>query len=208
MQLLSINLGRARTLEIGPRQVRTGIYKTPVERAEVQPLGLLGDVVADTQHHGGPDQAVYLYSADDYAWWAAQLGWALEPGTFGENLTFSTFGTAPVRIGDRYQVGEVLLEVTAPRIPCAVLAAHMDDTGFVKTFRQARLPGCYARVIEAGTVYRGDSVQHFPAPLPYPTVVEAFDLWYQSSFDPAVLRWFLVAPLAQRYRQRLEELLP
>lgn len=208
MQLLSINLGRKRTLEIGSRQVSTGIYKTPVDRAEIQPLGLLGDVVADTQHHGGPDQAVYLYSADDYAWWADHLGWALEPGTFGENLTLSTFGSTPVLIGDRYRVGEVLLEITAPRIPCSVLAAHMDDTGFVRTFRQARRPGCYARVLEAGSVSLSDPVHRMPAALPHPSVVEAFDLWYQSSFDPAVLRWYLAAPLAQRYRQRLEELLP
>lgn len=80
-------------------------------------LGLLDDHIGDTRHHGGADQAAYLYSAEDYDWWAEQLGTALEPGTLGENLTLSSFGREAVHIGDRYRIGRVVLEVTSPRIP-------------------------------------------------------------------------------------------
>ena len=117
MRVDSVNAGRAELMKIGARTISTGIRKAPVERGYVGLLGLAGDVVADVENHGGPDQAVYVYSAEDYAWWGKELGAAPAPGTFGENLTLSSFDPEPVQIGDRYRVGAALLEVTAPRIP-------------------------------------------------------------------------------------------
>lgn len=141
MRLLSVNLAQPRQHQVVGKPETTGIYKVPQPGAvHVGKLGLLHDHIADVKHHGGPDQAVYLYSAQDYEWWAEQLGRALEPGTLGENLTPSSFGSETVRAGDRYRVGEVVLEVTWPRIPCATLSARMGDTKFVKKFRQARRP--------------------------------------------------------------------
>ncbi|MCX7802971.1 MAG: MOSC domain-containing protein, partial [Meiothermus ruber] len=160
------------------------------------------------EHHGGPDQAVYVYSAQDYDWWMEQLGEALLPGTFGENLTFSSFGAEPVRIGDRFRVGEVLLEITAPRIPCSTLAARMNDLEFVKKFRQAARPGFYARVLEAGRVQQGDPVQKIAAPTAFPTLADVFHLWYDKAPETARLRWILTAPLAERARAVLAARLP
>lgn len=79
MRLVSINLGRPEPLQIGPRPTTTGIFKNPVETAQISTLGLVGDHVADQEHHGGPDQAVYVYSALDYDWWMEQLGEACCP---------------------------------------------------------------------------------------------------------------------------------
>jgi len=208
MRLVSINLGRPEPLQIGPRPTTTGIYKNPVEAAQISTLGLVGDHVADQEHHGGPDQAVYVYSAQDYDWWMEQLGEALLPGTFGENLTFSSFGEEPVRIGDRFRVGEVLLEVTAPRIPCSTLAARMNDLEFVKKFRQAARPGFYARVLEAGRVQQGDPIQKIAAPTAFPTLADVFHLWYDKAPETARLRWILTAPLAERARAVLAARLP
>ncbi len=210
MHLLSINLGNPQPLQIGPRSTTTGIYKSPVEAAQISTLGLVGDHVADQEHHGGPDQAVYVYSAEDYDWWMEQLGEALQPGTFGENLTFSSFGAEPVRIGDRFRVGLVLLEVSAPRIPCSTLAARMNDLEFVKKFRQAARPGFYARALGAGRVQQGDPIQKIPAPTAFPSLAEVFNLWYDKTPEAAQLRWILSAPLAERargvYTERLQSL--
>jgi MOSC domain-containing protein YiiM len=206
MRLLSVNIGSARAVQVGPRAVSTGIYKTPVAHpVRVGKLGLETDTVSDQKHHGGPDQAVYVYSADDYAWWALQLGHPFEPGTFGENLTFSTFGPEPVRIGERFRVGAVLLEVTAPRIPCGVFAARMGDPGWVKKFKQAARPGFYARVLEEGVVRAGERLERIPTQADYPTLQDLFTLWYESSPDPAKLHWVLQAPLAIRARREYEE---
>ncbi|GIW35367.1 MOSC domain-containing protein [Meiothermus sp.] len=210
MHLLSIHLGQPRLLPVGPHTTTTGIFKNPVESVQISALGLMGDYVADQEHHGGPDQAVYVYSAEDYDWWVEKLGQALEPGTFGENLTFSSFGEGPLRIGDRFQVGPVLLEVSAPRIPCATLAARMGDPSFVKKFRKAARPGFYARVLEEGQVQCGQSIEKIAAPTQNATLLEVFNLWYDKTPDAARLRWILSTPLAERaravYAERLKSL--
>lgn len=213
MHVVSVNVGSASVLSIGHDKVVSGIRKVPtVQRIHAGPFGLEGDLVANTQHHGGPDQAVYLYSAQDYDWWARHPAEAGERekwpgGLFGENLTLSTFGVAEVRIGDRLEVGEVTLEVTAPRIPCATFAAHMQDLGFVRKFREARRPGCYARVLRSGFLQQGDRVQRTPAPQDYPTVTEVFDLWYDKSPSTKQLQRVLAAPLALRARAHYAQLL-
>lgn len=201
MRVVSLNLSRPRPFKVGNRDIETGIFKEAVAAAELTALGFTGDQVGNPKHHGGPDQAVYVYSADDYAWWAEQLGFELESGTFGENLTLSTFGRGEVHIGDHFEVGQTLLQVTAPRIPCATLAAKMDDPGFVKRFRQARRPGFYARVLQTGLVQVGDPVERIPATTRYPSIAEVFELWYEASPAPETLRWVLLSPIAERARR-------
>lgn len=205
MRLIAVNIGREQQVQVGERTVRTGIYKTPVaDRVRLDAFGLEADVVADTKHHGGRDQAVYAYSAEDYDWWAEQLGEALEPGTFGENLTLSSFGREPVKIGDRFRVGEVLLEVTAPRIPCGVFATRMSDLEWVRKFRQARRPGFYARVLVGGQVQAGDPAERLSTPRDHPTLGEMFDLHYAKNPDPARVCRLLEAPIAERARRHWE----
>ena len=80
MQLLSINVGAARAVDPTRPYDLTGIYKHPVAGpVQVTVDGLAGDAIVDTKNHGGPDQAVYVYSGGDYAWWAAELGRSLRP---------------------------------------------------------------------------------------------------------------------------------
>lgn len=203
LHLVSINRSAGHDLSVGGRIIHTGIAKTPVQEAEVGQLGLAGDLVANVKHHGGPDQAVYLYSAADYTWWARQLDRELTPGSFGENLTLSDFGPGPVHIGDRYQVGDVLLEVTAPRIPCSTLAAHMDDPEFIARFRAAERPGFYARVLKPGMACVGDVV-HVSRADGF-SLIEAYRLWYTPEPDADLLRQALATPVATRMRARWEK---
>ncbi|MBK8794070.1 MAG: MOSC domain-containing protein, partial [Holophaga sp.] len=125
MQLISVNLGEERIFDNNTG--KTGIYKFPAAGpVAITELGLVGDAVSDTKHHGGPDQAVYVYGAGDYAWWAEELGRDLPPGMFGENLTISELESAEFLAGDCLQVGAVTLQVTAPH-RCGDLAARMED---------------------------------------------------------------------------------
>lgn len=206
MHLISINIGQSQIIPVRERQVDTGIDKHPVAKIRIEPLGLVGDYVADQKNHGGPDQAVYVYSAEDYAWWEGALGRNLPPGIFGENLTFSGYG-GELRIGDRYRIGEVLLEVSAPRIPCSVFATHMGDLELVKKFKKAERPGFYARVLEPGEVEVGSPLERIPTPQDYPTLLEVYRMHYRDNPDPQKLRWMLASPLSERthkrYTQRL-----
>ena len=204
MHLVSVNAGRAELMKVGARTVSTGIGKEPVGRGHVGALGLAGDVVADVENHGGPDQALYLYSSEDYAWWAGELGRVPEPGTFGENLTLSSLGVGEVRIGDRFRVGAALVEVTAARIPCSVFARRMGEQEWVKRFAAARRPGVYARVLEPGEVAVGEAVERIDAGDGHPTVVELMDVWYDPSPEPELLERLLRAPLAERARVNVE----
>ena len=204
MRLISVNAGRSELMRIGARTVETGIRKAPVERGHVGALGLAGDVVADEENHGGLDQALYLYSSEDYAFWADHLGATPVPGTFGENLTLSTFGPEPVRIGDRFRIGAALVEVTAPRIPCSVFATRMGEPNWVKRFADARRPGVYVRVLEPGQVAAGDPVERLAHGNGHPTVIDLMDAWYDSEPDPELLDRLLASPLAERARANIE----
>ena len=151
MQLLSVNIGQKRTQPKGSEKETTGIYKLPVqEPVEIKSLGIQRDFICDQKNHGGPDQAIYVYGVLDYQWWSKELGKELAPGTFGDNLTVSELESTPFNIGDRLHIGSVILEVSAPRIPCSTLAARMGDPQFVKKYRQAERPGLYCRVISRG----------------------------------------------------------
>lgn len=192
-------------MKLGARTVSTGIRKAPVDRGHLGALGLAGDVVADEENHGGVDQAVYLYSCDDYAWWADELGGVPDPGTFGENLTLSSFGRGEVRIGDRFRIGPALVEATAPRIPCSVFATRMGERDWVKRFAAARRPGIYARVLEPGEVAAGDAVERIDADGDPPTVVDLMDVWYDPAPEPELLERLLRSPLAERARASVEQ---
>jgi MOSC domain-containing protein YiiM len=207
VKLVSVNAGRTEVMRIGARTVETGIRKSPAGRGRVEALGLAGDVVADRENHGGPDQALYLYSCDDYAHWAPELDGMPEPGTFGENLTLSSFGTEPVRIGDRFRIGPVVVEVTAPRIPCSVFATRMGEPDWVKRFAAARRPGLYVRVLEPGEVAAGDPVERLDGAGEHPTVVDLMDVWYDAEPDPELLERLLASPLAERARANVERML-
>jgi MOSC domain-containing protein YiiM len=204
VQIESVNIGQGGSMRLGGRIIETGIDKRPVESAFLSRLGLEGDLVADTENHGGADQAVYVYSREDYGFWEAELGSSLAPGSFGENLTLSSVGDEPLRVGDRFRVGAARIEVTAPRIPCATFATHMTVEGWVKRFREAERPGFYARVLMEGVVRAGDPVEREPAAGESLELLALFRLWYERDARPETVREALASPLAERARRAFE----
>jgi MOSC domain-containing protein YiiM len=160
MRLLAVCIGEAKPTP-GRKSSRTGIYKQPVTAAVmVDREGIVGDKILNRRHHGGPDQAIYIEGAEDLAWWEAELGIPIGPGTFGENLVISGIANREIAVGDRFEIGDVLLEITSARIPCATFALRMADPRFVKRYTKAARPGAYARVLKSGTLSAGDPVQY------------------------------------------------
>ncbi len=208
MKIVSINLGRPEPLQGGrtPKEAYlTGIYKRPVDGpVRITREGLPGDHIGNHTYHGGPDQAIYLYALSDYHWWESTLGRSLEPGVFGENLTLSELDHVPLAIGDRLRIGRVLLEITAPRIPCATLSRRMEDSAFLKKFRAAERPGLYCRVIEEGEIQTGEPVLYEPCAGERLSVLEIYRTEFAPPGDEATLRRHLAAPLAIRIRQAKE----
>lgn len=212
MHVLSINRGHAEPIANAKASGVTGIYKRPVEQLVwIGTTGLAEDAICDTENHGGVDQAIYVYGLPDYAWWSATLGYELHPGTFGENITIAELESAQLAIGDRLTIGDVILEVTAPRIPCVTLARRMSDPLFVKRFRAAERPGVYCRVINEGYIQSGTSVQYTSYAGVAINVIEMFRDFFTPNLDESTLRRYLGSPIAIRDRQdkekQLEQLL-
>jgi MOSC domain-containing protein YiiM len=201
MQLISVNIGEERTLQRKDRTEQTGIFKLPSDKpARVTELGLEGDVIVSEKHHGGPDQAVYIYGMVDYAWWTNEIGKELAPGTFGENLNISELESAKFNIGDYLHIGDVTLQVTAPRIPCSTFAARMEDPQWVKKFRHAERPGLYCRVIKTGIVKAGEPVTVEKYTGETISLIQMYRDYYDKDKSEDTLRRHLNAPIAIRDR--------
>lgn len=131
---------------------------------KVHPLGLTGDIQASRKHHGGPSKAVYAYSQEDADFWSAELGRDMVPGKFGENLRVSGIEATHAVIGERWRIGDVLLEVTEPRTPCMNFARYLGEPNWVKRFAAEGRIGTYLRVLKGGHIEAGDAVvvEHRP----------------------------------------------
>ena len=168
-QVVSVNVG-------GPRDFAwAGLGRTSIDKqavpgvVRVDRLGLEGDQVSDTKHHGGVDQAVYAFAREDLDWWASELGREIRSGQFGENLTTQGIDVNESEIGERWRVGTTTLEVAMVRIPCNDFKNWQrvngyEDRGWVKRFAQVGRPGPYLRVVQEGELKVGDdlAVVHQP----------------------------------------------
>ncbi len=206
-KVLSVNVGMPVPFEhTGPKV--TGIFKRPQSAPVwISATGLEGDAICDVEHHGGADQAVYVYGQPDYDHWSSDIGKVLEPGTFGENLTLASFESAAINIGDHLVCGSLVLEATSPRIPCRTFAARMEDKFFVKKFLAANRPGVYCRVIAEGSVQSGDEFTYIPFTGERIPVVELNDKWNRSDLQPGEMRRFLATPIHEKSRRQWEALL-
>jgi MOSC domain-containing protein YiiM len=161
----SVNHGKVFEAAWAGRLRRTAIDKRPVTHAvDVGELGVAGDEQADVKYHGGPDKAVYAFAREDLDRWEQVLGRSLHDGQFGENLTTSGIDVNHALVGERWRVGEALLEVCSVRIPCRVFANWLQEQGWVRRFTADARPGPYLRVVEPGLIAPGDpiEVEHRP----------------------------------------------
>ena len=144
---------------------RTGIDKRGVlGRVAFAHEQVANDVIIDRNAHGGYDQAVYAYAREDADWWEREIGISIDNGRFGENLTTQGIDVNAALIGERWQIGSVILEVSQPRIPCRVFAGFWQRPTLIKEFMAAGRPGAYLRIIQEGEIGAGDSIEviHIP----------------------------------------------
>lgn len=203
MKLLSVNIGKPEP--IPAKSAQTGIFKRgQTGPVRIGKLGLDGDSVMDRKHHGGVDQAVYVYFQSDYDFWERELSTPIAPGTFGENLTLYGIDGQAVSVGDRLVLGEVVLEVTSHRTPCSVFAVRMGDPKWVKRFQRAGRPGAYCRVLAEGTVEAGMAIGYERFAGEPVTVSELMALDGVRDIDPETMRRALRAPVHYKMRDDYE----
>ena len=105
--------------------------ETPGRRAtEVRTLNIDGDGQGDLGGHGGPHRAVLVYQRASYEYWRVELGRDnLEYGQFGENFTVEGLSDDEVCIGDQYEIGQALFEVSQPRVTCYRVGMRLGEPG-------------------------------------------------------------------------------
>jgi MOSC domain-containing protein YiiM len=172
-RVVSVNVAVVSTAAWTGRMRRSGMDKRPVPGPVlIGPSGVDGDTVCDTKFHGGPHQAVYAYAAEDVAHWAAELGRPISPGGMGENLTLAGVDCSGAVVGERWQVGDAVLVVTGPRVPCRVFAGFHQVPDLVARFFAAGRPGSYLGVRRPAAVRAGDPVTVLDRPAHGVTVAD------------------------------------
>ena len=174
----SVNVGRARTFEYRGKTATSAIWKYPASgRVQVQGVNIEGDEQADRTVHGGTDKAVYSYAAEDYEWWAGQLGRPPDFGEFGENLTTGGLDLSSALVGEHWEVGTTVLEVSEPRVPCWKFGVRMNDPTFPRQFMKASRPGTYLRIVSEGEIGEGDAIRVISRPSHDLTVGDVFRIY-------------------------------
>lgn len=175
MKLQSIQIGQPQEYTDEQGTWETAFFKKSVGGPILLgALTLEGDAVFNTKAHGGPDQAVLLYSADHYSHWQAELGQDFPFGAFAENLTINGLDEKTVCIGDIYQMGVVKLQVTKPRIPCWKISRRWGIPDLTKRVSQTSRTGWYCRVLQPGEIEAGLPVELIERQNPGQTVAKAY----------------------------------
>lgn len=187
MKIISVNTGKSQTIEWKGRQVETGIFKYPAGNSVF--LGtedVDNDQVMDRKYHGGKDKACYLYSAGHYEFWKkrypdVEMIW----GMFGENLTVEGLDESQIHIGDVYQIGGSIVQVTQPRQPCFKLGFRFGSQKISADFVQSGYSGIYVRVLQTGSVSVNDTLKAVYL-RNEATVRQVFELLYSTEPNPGL----------------------
>ncbi len=205
-KVLSVNVGTVREFEYSGHPAKSAIWKSPaVGRIAARGVNLAGDDQADRKAHGGPDKAVYAYAVEDVRWWEPEVGRALAYGEFGENLTTEGIEVNTALIGERWEIGTTVLEVSEPRIPCWRLGVRMKDTMFPRRFSAAVRPGAYLRIIVEGEVGAGDEIRVVERPTHDLTIREVFRIYTQDRNEAE--RLLAVPRMSESWRRWADKLL-
>jgi MOSC domain-containing protein YiiM/ferredoxin-NADP reductase len=206
-EVVAVSVGQVRTVEVKGKEVKTSIYKEPLEgRCEVGPLGLAGDHHVEKRSFGDKDHAVYAYPLEHYAYWQRKLRDGPFPmGQFGENLTVRGLLEGDVRVGDIVRFGKCVLQIAHPRLPCRKLNIRMG-LRFASTFLESGRLGYYMRVIEPGTVGAGDSIEVVDSDPNSPTMEKFIRVSQNEYWDTEGLEHLLRSrDLAPGWREILED---
>ena len=209
-RLLSVNVGLPRDIEWKGRTVHTGIWKNPVRgRCRVGRLNLDGDGQGDLAGHGGEHRAAFVYQIESYHYWQERLNRNdFVHGQFGENFTIEGLPDDAVCIGDRYQIGSALFEVTQPRVTCYRVGIRMNELRMPALLTSSGRPGFYFRVLQEGEVGAGDEIVKVGQASERMTVAEINALLYSPNHAHDRLdRALRIEALSPGWRASFEALL-
>ena len=206
-KIVNFSIGLPKEMKYGKDQLMdTGICKQAIDEAYLTKDGFHGDGVADLKHHGGLDRAVCIYPFEHYAKWEKEFGKPLDAAAFGENLTVTNMLEENVCIGDIFQVGDAVIQITQGRIPCSTISNRVDNPLILKRLVDTGFVGYLCRVIKEGTI-RNDSMISLVERHPQEISVQfCMDTYFHRTDDVEAMKKILNVPeLADKWREKLEE---
>ncbi|MCC2617690.1 MOSC domain-containing protein [Aestuariibacter halophilus] len=205
MVIEGLYAGTAKTF--GPRQESSAIVKQPQDSVVIEAQGIVTDTQADRRFHGGPHKALHQYSLVGYEILNKRfplLHRSLHPGVLGENLTIADMDDESVCIGDTYRMGEVVLQVSGPRIPCWKINHRLNWPDVDKFIAKRAICGWYFRVLEGGTLQKGYSVERTAQPHPGMSVASLVRVIYDQQASASLLsQWATLPSLEPLWQERL-----
>jgi MOSC domain-containing protein YiiM len=204
-----VELRAGRTVPLGDKgQVSAIDKKSTPGLVHVGPEGLEGDEQADRRHHGGRDKALHAYPLTHYPIWAAELpqqATRFAPGGFGENLVVDGVTEQDVCLGDRFQIGLVLVELSQSRQPCWKLNLRFNRSDMARRVQSTGRTGWYFRVLRTGEIQAGCTAELVDRPNPDWSLTRVAKLLYQSTNDSEALAEFAMLPnLPENWRRLVE----
>ena len=210
MKIVSTNIARPEIIEWRGQEIKTGIFKYEVEEPVFLEIeDVVNDYVIDRKYHGGKDKACYLYSADHYPFWKnkyPELKW--EWGMFGENLTVTGLAESEIRIGDCFQVGDAVVQVSQPRQPCFKLGVRFGDQKVVDDFWESSFPGVYVRILHTGYVSMGNQFSLIESNPESLTVSQVFSIFRSNCLNFDLIKKAINEPfLAESCKNDIQRIL-
>lgn len=163
----------------------SGIFKEPTQQPVwLSKVGLEGDGQADLKNHGGPEKAVFVYPAGHYEYWQIELNNKLiQAGAMGENFSTVGLDESNVCIGDLYEVGDAIVQVSQPRQPCWKPARRFKIVDLALQIQKSGRTGWYYRVIKEGTINEKDTFKLVERPYPDWTIARCNEVMHEKKDD-------------------------
>ncbi|RKQ33565.1 MOSC domain-containing protein [Oceanobacillus halophilus] len=188
------------------KEMNTGIKKEEVEVAFLARDGFFGDGVADLKNHGGLDRAVCIYPYEHYSMWENEFNTSLDCAAFGENLTVTNMLEHDIHIGDTFQLGNAVIQVTQGRIPCSTINKRTNIPTLLKRLVETGYTGYLCRVLEEGKVRKNSKLELLTSPKKKICVHDAtMTLLHRHDDLDAMNRLLKVPELADEWQKKLRK---
>ncbi|MED2766090.1 MOSC domain-containing protein [Bacillus thuringiensis] len=207
IELIHFSTGKPKTIQYAEdKEMTTGICKQLVEDAFLSKDGFRGDGVADLRFHGGPDRAVCVYPYEHYELWENEFHTSLPTSAFGENITVANMLEQDVYIGDVYQLGDAIVQVTQGRIPCSTISKRLSIPGILPRIVETGYTGYLCRVLQEGTVRKDSQITLLERHPHQVSILFANEVYFHRRKDIEGMESIIAVPeLAEDWRKSLTE---
>ena len=203
-RIVSLQVGLPRAVPLKGRMWESAIVKTPVEgKVALGKENLSGDYQANRKYHGGPDKAICAYASEWFPFWKSEFDLDLSGGAFGENLTLEGLPESSLCVGDTLTVGDVLLQISQPRQPCANVSKRWSVSALPRRMEETGYTGFYCRVLQKGELAAGQIVQVTERPHPGWLLSRANEVMYAHEPDAAAITALRELPLLSAEWKRI-----